>query len=210
MEKDNVVKHDKMLGALDYCKDAFGDVVRSGKFMVAMWKMEKGEPVLATRTTWDFPKEKFGKSIELLQESLVSEKGKTEPPGELPFADFLTVGKDGKVVEETRLESLGLVSVPMVKPTEVVDAPTSALRKYAEALDKSIVEGDGVIPEPQDSIGPTEVIDVSNPIVEERYGEQLAKLQRAEHIDVGDERVVTNHGEIMAGRVNRELKEGDK
>ena len=75
------MQHSKLEDASAYIVDAVNRAAGDEKFMVAVWSVdEKNEVILRGRTTWNFPKDKLNKSIEVLAKDLEKEKVVPEEP----------------------------------------------------------------------------------------------------------------------------------
>lgn len=94
--------------ALEALREGINRVVGQ-RWMVCVWRVDKGAVDLAHRTTWDFPTGDFDVCMEQLKEALNEEKKATTPavPPPLEIAKFLdtAAGPEGLVERrERRLE----------------------------------------------------------------------------------------------------------
>jgi len=82
-----------LAGAMEAFRKGFGEAVRSGKWMAAVWKVLPGGKVdMMTHTTWDFPKAGMVEAASQLEVECrrisAGTPGVQEP---LKYAEFLTV-----------------------------------------------------------------------------------------------------------------------
>ncbi len=93
-ETRKVEKLATQIDAVDVCRMAIIEAMKTEKWMVVVWRVQNGK-LEWDRTTWNFPNDKLREAVAQLEESCREEVKKAVPELDpLPLAGFLKTGGD--------------------------------------------------------------------------------------------------------------------